>query len=371
MKARFLVLWVFLFSVLPLVAGLPEDQAFEDESIGLVFPAKLGNLDFEGKEAFAEAGLGYSARYFGTNQVKLDIIVYDKNFSEIPDGASSPILLEEFSQTRKALQVLETLGKIRSLEVQDEGTRELPGQNGINVFRWAKHSYGQYPREGIDSAETRVSECYLTGFRRKFLKIRVSYLDSDSDGEKAALEAIKAFGRLLPPSATEKASAPKVAKSPVKDPPIGKSKAEPAQEEDEPQFAIILDDSLKEGDPRVIAAWMGYATRLSDWVESHPEQINDDSHVKTFEEEVAAREFLVGTWQEVRNEAPGTPDPYLDQLSQVHKAGLMPEYVGEFLSSPEWKLPGNLRIKKFNAWMKTNLPDHQVRTLASFRVVLP
>jgi len=349
-KLKFLVfVWLFL-AALPLLAELPANAAFHDESIDLTFPPRLSGLDFAEKEAYPVPELGYSVRYVLSNLIKLDIYVYDKGLPNISGGDSSAVVIDEFSQTVNALEVLEDMGKIKNLKSLDEGIRELKGKGGTNVFLWARHTYDQCHEEGVESSDHRISESYLTGFRNRFLKLRITYKESAPDGERLTKEAIEAFGLLLSGSTPDNTPGN-------------------TADKDEPQLAIVIDDSLKDGDPRIIAAWMAYAAALSDWVESNPEQIKDNSHKKTFEEEVAAREMLVDTWKEMRVEAPGTGDTYLDELTQVKNSGFMREYVRKFLAQDDWKSPGKLRAKEFHSWSKKNIPGHQAQTLASFRIV--
>ena len=347
MKLRLLVFALLFLAALPLLAELPANAAFHDESIDLTFPPKLSDLDFAGKETYPLPELGYSIRYVLSNLVKLDIYAYDKGLPNISDGVSSAVVIDEFSQTVNALQALEDMGKIKNLKKLDEGIRELKGKSGTNTFLWARHTHEQCREDGVVSSDPRVSETYLTGFRNKFLKLRITYKQATPDGERLTKEAIEAFGLLLSDSTPDKTA-----------------------NKDEPQLAIVLDDSLKNGDPRIIAAWIAYASALSDWAETNPEQIKDNSHKKTFEEEVAAREMLVDTWQEMRVEEPGTGDTYLDELTQVKNSGFMREYVRKFLTQDDWKSPGKLRAKEFHSWSKKNIPDHQVQTLANFQIVV-
>ena len=112
------------------------------------------------------------------------------------------------------------------------------------------------------------------------------------------------------------------------------------------------------------AAWLGYGTGLvhvfnADHLPLHPGIIEP-----SFEQEAAARAFMVSVWVANLKDEREPLDPYLEDLRRVDQAGWLREYVWVFLHRPAWGSPSaDLRLADFREWSALNLRDHSAQTL--------
>jgi len=115
------------------------------------------------------------------------------------------------------------------------------------------------------------------------------------------------------------------------------------------------------------ATWTVYAgtkalVRMGSYVELHPE-----AHGRTspFDEECFARDAIGEHWATYPPVFQET-DPYLHLLVRVRQAGLIREYVWQFLREDGWPQPDGLDLRTFQAWAAENgLSGHRPMTLAS------
>ena len=86
----------------------------------------------------------------------------------------------------------------------------------------------------------------------------------------------------------------------------------------------------------------------------------------TFEEEVAARTTAALFYREMRQKDKALNVVYFNDLDRVASGSFMREYVWTYLHQPTWgAAPGDLKLREFDAWRKTNLADHQAITKGS------
>ncbi len=113
--------------------------------------------------------------------------------------------------------------------------------------------------------------------------------------------------------------------------------------------------ALTDHDP-VLQSWVAYSLMRSAC------QLDvggaDPARVSTYACELKARRSLLDAWQEYRER----PDPYLDTLLVVRRAGFLEEYVAYYFGKPAWHVPSGLRMDAFGAWRRSRLAGHKPKT---------
>ncbi|GEM_PF-881322 len=155
------------------------------KSIGKTFPEKVGNLvlvdhtDFENKTP----GLGESLSYRAPG-INADLYVYDFKIKDIPDGADSEVLKKHFAQVAGDIFQFEKMGKYKN--VKTVVATEKQTVSGMECL-WEKFSFNS---QGKD----KESYLYLTGYKGKFFKIRVTHDAKETKfAEETANFASKVF----------------------------------------------------------------------------------------------------------------------------------------------------------------------------------
>jgi hypothetical protein len=112
-----------------------------------------------------------------------------------------------------------------------------------------------------------------------------------------------------------------------------------------------------------MAAWLAYAMVRRQWIDFKFQDRFPQAHTYryTFDEELDARDSTAAVWTEMR-EKEQLSDRYLGELSLVHTAGFMPEYVWHCVPHGPWRAPAGLRSAEFTRWLSERLPDHHVET---------
>jgi len=315
-------------------AGDARPKGHVDRDLGLRFPAKLAGLDFEEVKSYGSAALGYHVRYSGTHAGWADIFVYDKGYTDIATGCDTARVRAEATMTAQALKMLEQRGKYTGVRLLQEGTA---GGDGPVQFVWNRYQFA-YPEE-VTAANPahRVSECYVTGYARKFVKIRYTYRELHTlRGQWTATGLVKGVSRMLLDAA--------------------KPTAERA-----PKFTIMLGGGPG-GKPQ--QAWLAYLLGLQGTVQKSLDgkPLLPGIVAPRYVDEVAARDLMAGIWQGVRADDANAADAYLDALLAVRRAGFMSEYVWEFLRQPGWTQPDGMNLAKFAAWRDANLAGHRAQT---------
>lgn len=160
------------------------------------------------------------------------------------------------------------------------------------------------------------------------LVLVLTVVGCDSPSEKyATSEVIPTSTVTTRPSPTYtpvSTSTPLLTASPTstEPPPPSPTATVSSQESEDSGFrvSIILDDSLREEDTHVSAAWLGYGATRVEWVSENlsAEDYSKFGYQRSFEEEFSARETLAVIWTELETSQPGLTDQYLDQLVTVY-----------------------------------------------------
>lgn len=147
-------------------------EAYRDQSIGIVFPEKLGSLTFQERHDYKEAGLGYSLRYHDERLFKVDIYVYDRTYQDIGSGIASERVKAEFNSVLMVLKYVEKMGKYQDVK-ELKRSKKVYGDNGVK-FLWARYQYKQAPGKGVLYLGERISDTFLTSKKGKFVKVRIT-----------------------------------------------------------------------------------------------------------------------------------------------------------------------------------------------------
>lgn len=78
--------------------------------------------------------------------------------------------------------------------------------------------------------------------------------------------------------------------------------------------------------------------------------------------ELTARQHLLDTWEEQREEHSNASDAYLDALLRVRRAGFLDEYTVHYFGRPDWSVPAEVNVADFSRWQRANLARHQPQT---------
>lgn len=178
---------VSLTALIPQAGAEPPLPAYEDNHLGIAFPRTLAGLTFGGLTKYDQATLGYCLRYGGRDLLKADLFVYDHGILNIPDGYDNETVKSEIAYAFLALEIMQERGQYMGLAHLATGV--VPEQGYIR-FIWGKHRYAEAPREGNLYTGPRISETFLTGFRGKFIKIRLTYKEYNLEEGKKTSDAL-------------------------------------------------------------------------------------------------------------------------------------------------------------------------------------
>jgi hypothetical protein len=151
------------FQITPLKKG----SFYEDKTIGVIFPAKLGDMDLEWITQYPQPGLGYSLRYFYTlpRWIKVDVYVYNKKLSSIPFGIFSKAVNAEFLAVGRDIERQSSYHGVKKIAVG-----VFPKSKPI-LFLWTCYEFTILPQPGEMHPGPRISERYITGFGNHFIKV--------------------------------------------------------------------------------------------------------------------------------------------------------------------------------------------------------
>ena len=178
---------VVLIVVLAFSAQAFAADGYKDEETGLVFPAELAGFQYWGFHEYPMPGLGYSVRYNADDTVKVDIYVYDMNHKVIENGIASARVIDQFNTVLGNLSYYEKKGTYLNLKELERGNKKY-GPKGME-FLWARYQFEQSPGEGVVYHGERLSDTYLTGWKGKFIKVRLTLKKDAFDQRKESIEA--------------------------------------------------------------------------------------------------------------------------------------------------------------------------------------
>jgi len=109
-------------------------------------------------------------------------------------------------------------------------------------------------------------------------------------------------------------------------------------------------------DDPVLQSWVSYSlTRSACQLEIGGD---NPARVSTYDCELIARQHLLETWQESRDNGMGHTDDYLDTLLSVRDADFLEAYTVHYLGREGWREPTAINIEAFRDWRRVHLRGH-------------
>jgi hypothetical protein len=135
-------------------------------------------LDFETEMP----GRGYGYTYVASG-IKATVYTYNLHYVDIPDGTDSSMVSKEFEKTINDVYTAEWLGVCQSVKTLSRSEIVLGSPSSeLSVLR--AHLAFELDDTGFNSF------VFLTGYRNRFLKIRVTY---PRESEKKAKKTLERF----------------------------------------------------------------------------------------------------------------------------------------------------------------------------------
>ncbi|MFT7643248.1 MAG: hypothetical protein ACI9G1_005013 [Pirellulaceae bacterium] len=137
-------------------------------------------------------------RYGDALQMKVDIYVYDKRREDIRNGHTTDDVIAELAEAEKFIQYFSEKGLYKDVKKLGEGIYPMGATENSIAYQSNRYQLGQTAGPGVKFTGMRISETYVRGFRKHFLKIRITYpKDSNDSSVKARDELMSDFGKLL------------------------------------------------------------------------------------------------------------------------------------------------------------------------------
>ena len=164
------------------VQGYPE---YRHRKTGIVF-VDVDGFKREDVHRYDKAALGYSVEYNSEAGVRITIYVYDFGLKEIPTGPFSPIIRQQSLRARGDIYRAKEKGSYQDVKDMWSGIVMLGDNERAPLIRKLSFTLRR------DDQDHR-SELYLTGFKKHFLKIRVTFpsekeAECHDDGQETTLE---------------------------------------------------------------------------------------------------------------------------------------------------------------------------------------
>jgi hypothetical protein len=332
-----------LVAIVAWIAGVATQAApLSDNTVRLApsqlkLPQNIGPLRYTGENRFRDRRLG---RSFGFNAsgISLSIYVYDYGVRDVPDGADSVPLCEQYESAK---QEIERGGNYENVTLKAEVSRRLlPGSDDSPIAREALY---EFDRRGVHA----LSALWLTAIDGYFVKLRLSLRSEVADElDEARTQILEAIADAI----------------------ANRRKREMRPSRPPAQDASIEVDGHH--DPEAAALWFTYAAHLVTFSREYPERrpACGGQLVPGFIGELAARRAALA---EYRSRAPaGIASGYFDELARVDGAGLLEEYVWHYLRDEELDRvpPLELQMGAFEEYRERELADHVVQSGARVRI---
>ena len=160
---------------------LAEERAgYSDDKLGIEFPGSVGDCKFVKMEKYDKSSLGYCVRYVCEPWLNADVFVYDKGVRDIPDGCTQKIFEDEIAEINAVINIMEERGLYKNVKKIESG---LWPDKDKPICMFSRH---EYSLDGRDM----VSDSYVVGYKKNFIKIRCSYLKEKEKEGRAVSEAM-------------------------------------------------------------------------------------------------------------------------------------------------------------------------------------
>lgn len=185
MRAAIRLCLVLLAFLAPFGLGTAGAEYLVEEA-GLRFPDQLGGAQLARGQRYPQDHLGHSISY-GRPNFGATVYVYHGGQSSIPDGIAAPVVRAQFAQAQGDIASIQRQQGAPAPQLLEQRTMNAGGVDFLGA------SY-RYTRENRDT----LSFVGLTGFRRNFIKVRVSVpAESGAAGKAQIEEFIQGLGRFL------------------------------------------------------------------------------------------------------------------------------------------------------------------------------
>ena len=198
MVKKLVVLVIMIVLAIPAFGQGPPSAPFREPRTGMVFPAKLGPLEFSGSKKYDQPELGVSVGYHGGALIKADIFIYDLGQKNLGTGLGSPAVTAQFQQAKGDIFALEKRGNYQSVTVLSEQPTAFSTPGGKLAILAAGFKYSQTAGPGVAFTGPRISHLLLTAYKGLFVKVRFTYPETDkAQGDQALSQFLAALGKLL------------------------------------------------------------------------------------------------------------------------------------------------------------------------------
>lgn len=155
-------------------------EPYSHKKTSLVFPEQAGNLRLikvtEYEPLYAGLGTGISYR---SDTNRADVFLYDLQKGPVPDGVSSQVVIDEFSNAIADIYAMEKQGTYKNIAT-------VVRKETVNVSN-VKFLHGVLTYEQNNAKL--ISHLYLTGYGGLFMKLRITYPGSVKTSEESNLAA--------------------------------------------------------------------------------------------------------------------------------------------------------------------------------------
>lgn len=303
----------------------------------LEMPDHIGPLTYTGKpNTWPDKRLG-TAYAFEANGMKLDVYVYDAGVTDIPEGADSRAVCEEFEQAKLGV----THAGYKNTRLKSEQLARTGPTQERPLMREAVYEADIYDTPA-------VSYVWITGASKNFIKLRFSAARSFGDELVDARRAVlSTMGDAIRPH-------------------LGPAPAAPAATANDAK----PDDSKKKGGASIVVNGSGledmtlgfiYLGAVAAAADKTPElrPACGGPVDLPFADEVGAYQAAVAF-----SEGDSGGSTYSKKLDAMSKAGYLEEFVWTYLHHDSWgnTPPDGLDLDAFRGWAKKNLKRLKIPT---------
>ena len=152
-------------------------SGIKDDSLNVIFPARIGSLNYLYKQQYDDPSSGYRLRYEDGQLFKVDIYIYDKGLSDIGTGINGTQVKKEFEELVQVFPLMEEMGKYKDVKQLEKGI--FTDEDDTLGFLWSRCQYRQSPNENVSYVGLRISETYLTAICGQLVKVRLTLKHKD------------------------------------------------------------------------------------------------------------------------------------------------------------------------------------------------
>jgi hypothetical protein len=133
------------------------------------------------------------------------------------------------------------------------------------------------------------------------------------------------------------------------------------------KYVLVYDPSIMSNSV-AFASWMSYTGVIREDMEKYDADNPQGNYVIPFDIELRARERLLETYINLRNNAQlqgrgNSPDQYIEDLIMIKDAGYFNEYTFFSFNPGTWENNLELNNESYLEWKDATIPDHKPLTL--------